>query len=102
VSTLDEAAKWGLAMRMMVVGVVGRIDFGGLDLTARNLDKSLFSPTPPEYKPKKIFELVNQGHLGVKTGKDSTAIKVERRAKCAVCRERDLKLIKMLKALKTI
>lgn len=97
---LDEAAKWGLALRMMIVGVVQRIDFGGLDLTVRNLEKSLFPPTPLEYKPKKIFELVNQGHLGVKTGKGFYDYKG--RTEAEVCRERDLKLIKMLKALKTI
>jgi 3-hydroxybutyryl-CoA dehydrogenase len=97
---LDEAAKWGLALRMMIVGVVQRIDFGGLDLTARNLKKSLFPPTPLEYKPKKIFELVNQGHLGVKTGKGF--YDYQGRTEAEVCRERDLKLIKMLKALKTI
>jgi 3-hydroxybutyryl-CoA dehydrogenase len=97
---LDEAAKWGLALRMMIVGIVQRIDFGGLDLTARNLEKSLFPPIPPEYKPKKIFELVNQGHLGVKTGKGFYDYKG--RTEAEVCRERDLKLIKMLKALKTL
>jgi 3-hydroxybutyryl-CoA dehydrogenase len=34
---LDETVKAGLALRMMVVGVVQRFDFGGLDLTVRNL-----------------------------------------------------------------
>ncbi len=97
---LDEAAKWGLAMRMMVVGVVGRIDFGGLDLTARNLEKSLFPPTPPEYKPTKIFELVKQGCLGVKTGKGFFDYKG--RSEAEVCKERDVKLIRMFKALKKI
>jgi 3-hydroxybutyryl-CoA dehydrogenase len=97
---LDEAAKWGLALRMMVIGVVQRIDFGGLDLTARNLEKSLFPPTPLEYKPKKIFELVKQGHFGVKTGKGF--YDYQGRTEAEVCRERDIKLIKMLKALKTI
>jgi len=97
---LDEAAKWGLALRMMIVGVVGRIDFGGLDLTAKNLEKSLFPPTPPEYKPTKIFELVKQGHLGVKTGKGFFDYKG--RTEAEVCKERDIKLIRMFKALKTM
>ena len=100
---LDEAAKWGLAMRMMVVGVVGRMDFGGLDLTARNLEKSLFpflKPTPPEYKPTKIFELVKQGCLGVKTGKGF--YDYQGRSEAEVCKERDVKLIRMFKALKMI
>ena len=97
---LDEAAIWGLALRMMVVGVVQRFDFGGLDLSARNLEKPSFPPTPLEYRPKKIFELVKQGHLGVKTGKgfyDYTG-----HTEAEVCGDRDVKLIKMLKALKTI
>ena len=95
---LDEAAKWGLALRMMVVGVVQRIDFGGLDLTARNLEKSLFPQTPLEYKPKRIFELVKQGHFGVKTGKGFFDYKGRNEAE--VCKERDVKLIRMFKALK--
>lgn len=97
---LDEAAKWGLAMRMMVVGIVQRIDFGGLDLTARNLEKSLFPPTPLEYKPTKIFELVKQGCLGVKTGKGF--FDYQGRSEAEVCKERDVKLIRMFKALKMI
>ena len=97
---LDEAAKWGLALRMMVVGVVQRIDFGGLDLTARNLEKSLSPSIPLEYKPKKIFELVKQGHFGVKTGKGFYDYKG--RTEAEVCKERDVKLIRMFKALKMI
>jgi len=97
---LDDAAKWGLALRMMVVGVVQRFDFGGLDLSARNLEKPSFPPTPLDYKPKKIFELVKQGCLGVKTGKGFYDYKG--RTEAEVCRERDIKLIRMFKALKMI
>ena len=94
---LDDAAKWGLAMRMMIVGVVQRFDFGGLDLSARNLEKLSFPPTPIEYMPKKIFELVKQGHLGVKTGKGfyDYAGKTE----AELCAARDTKLLKLLKFL---
>jgi 3-hydroxybutyryl-CoA dehydrogenase len=95
---LDEAAKWGLALRMMVVGVVQRIDFGGLDLSARNLEKPSFPPTPLDYKPRKIFELVKQGCLGVKSGKGF--YDYHGRTEAEVCQERDIKLIRMLKALK--
>lgn len=97
---LDEAAIWGLALRMMVVGVVQRIDFGGLDLTARNLEKPSFPPTPDDYRPKKIFELVSQGHLGVKTGRGF--YDYQGRTEAEVCRERDIKLIRLLKAIKNI
>jgi len=99
---LDTAAKAGLALRMMVVGLVQRIDFGGLDLTVKNLDNPYVQKqiTPPDYKPVKIYELVKEGHLGVKTGKgfyDYTG-----RTEAEVCYERDIKLIKMLKAYKDL
>jgi 3-hydroxybutyryl-CoA dehydrogenase len=97
---LDDAAKWGLAMRMMVVGVVQRFDFGGLDLSARNLEKPSFPPTPLDYKPKKIFELVKQGFTGVKAGRGFYDYKG--RSEAEVCKERDIKLIRMFKALKMI
>ena len=97
---LDDAAKWGLALRMMVVGVVQRFDFGGLDFSARNLEKPSFAPTPLDYKPRKIFELVKQGFLGVKTGRGFYDYKG--RSEAEVCGERDTKLLKMLKFLKTL
>jgi 3-hydroxybutyryl-CoA dehydrogenase len=97
---LDDAAKWGLAMRMMIVGVVQRFDFGGLDLSARNLDKPSFPPTPIEYRPTKIFDLVKQGFTGVKAGRGFYDYKG--RSEADVCAERDMKLLKMLKFLKTL
>jgi 3-hydroxybutyryl-CoA dehydrogenase len=97
---LDDAAKWGLAMRMMIVGVVQRFDFGGLDLSVRNLEKPSFPPTPIEYMPTKIFDLVKAGHLGVKTGKGfyDYAGKTEAEA----CAARDDKLLKLLKFLEEL
>ncbi|MCE5283702.1 MAG: 3-hydroxyacyl-CoA dehydrogenase family protein [Deltaproteobacteria bacterium] len=97
---LDEAARWGLALRMMVVGVVQRIDFGGLDLTARNLERPSFDPTPDDYSPTKIFELVKDGHLGVKTGKGF--YDYGSKSEAEVCKERDVKLLKLLKLLQTL
>jgi len=94
---LDDAAKAGLALRMLVVGLVQRIDFGGLDLTVKNLDNPEVQKqlTPPDYKPKKIYELVKQGHLGVKTGRGF--YDYSGRTEAEVCEERDRKLIKVLK-----
>lgn len=99
---LDVAAKAGLALRMMVVGLVQRIDFGGLDLSVKNLDNPYVQSqiTPLDYKPKKIYELVQDGHLGVKTGKGF--YDYSGRTEAEVCYERDIKLIKMLKAYKEI
>jgi 3-hydroxyacyl-CoA dehydrogenase len=99
---LDMAAKAGWAMRMMVVGLIQRIDFGGLDLSLKSLDNPYVRSqmTPQDYKPTKIYELVKQGHMGVKTGKgfyDYTG-----KTEAEVCYERDIKLIKMLKAYKEL
>lgn len=99
---LDLAAKTGFALRMLVVGLVQRIDFGGLDLTVRNLDNPHVRSqmVPLDYQPKKIYELVKQGHLGVKTGKGF--YDYGGRSEAEVCRERDIRLIKMLKTYKEI
>jgi 3-hydroxyacyl-CoA dehydrogenase len=99
---LDTAAKTGLALRMMVVGLVQRMDFGGLDITVKNLDNPYVQKqlTPPDYKPVKIYELVREGHLGVKTGKGF--YDYSGRTEAEVCYERDIKLIKMLRAYKEL
>ncbi len=97
---LDEAAKTGLALRMMVLGLVQRMDFGGLDLTYKSVNNPYVQSTltPLDYKPKKLEELVKAGHLGVKTGKGF--YDYGGRSEAELCEERDIKLIRMLKAFK--
>jgi len=99
---LDMAAKAGWAMRMMVLGLIQRMDFGGLDLSVKSLDNPYVRSqmTPLDYKPVKIYELVKQGHLGVKTGKGFYDYKGKSEAE--LCQERDVKLIRILKAYKGI
>ena len=93
---LDAAMIWGLALRMMVVGGVQRIDFGGLDLSAKGLARASQS-TPVDYQPKKLLELVRQGHTGVKAGKGFYDYRG--RSEAEVCRDRDVRLLKLLKML---
>ena len=93
---LDDAMIWGLAMRMLVVGGVQRIDFGGLDLSARNATNTKDS-TPLEYKPKLLYELVEKGNLGVKSGKGFYDYKGKSEAE--ICHDRDVRLLKLLKLL---
>ena len=99
---LDMAAKAGWALRMMVLGLIQRMDFGGLDLSVKSLDNPYVRSqmTPLDYKPVKVYELVKQGHLGVKTGKGFYDYKGKSEAE--LCQERDVKLIKILKAYKEI
>jgi 3-hydroxybutyryl-CoA dehydrogenase len=96
---VDEAAIWGLALRMMVVGICQRIDFGGLDLSARTTTQSGQS-TPVDYKPRKLMELVQQGALGVKSGRGFYDYKGKSEAE--ICHERDIRLLKLLKVLNDI
>ena len=93
---LDDAIIWGLAMRMVVVGGVQRIDFGGLDLSAKNAMNTK-DTTPLEYKPKLLYQLVEQGNLGVKTGKGFYDYGDKSEAELA--HARDVKLLKLLKIL---
>lgn len=94
---LDEAAIWGLALRMLVIGVVQRFDFGGLDLSVRTIQRSSIESTPIDYKPKKLFELFEQGHVGVKSGRGFYDYKG--RSETEVCHDRDVRLLKLLKIL---
>ena len=94
---LDEAAIWGLALRMLVIGVVQRFDFGGLDLSVRTIQRSSIESTPIDYKPKKLFELFEQGHVGVKSGRGFYDYKG--RSEAEVCHDRDVRLLKLLKIL---
>ncbi|WP_258360406.1 3-hydroxyacyl-CoA dehydrogenase family protein [Moorella sulfitireducens] len=90
---LDLAVKASLAPRMMVVGVVQRYDFTGLDLSARNLENPEFSEAPENNRPSSLFGLVEAGCLGVKTGKgfyDYSGRKTEE-----ILKERDRRLLRV-------
>ena len=95
---LDEAARWGLALRMLVVGILQRMDYGGIDLSVKNLNNPSTQPVPFDYKPRKIYELYEKGYHGVKTGKGWYDYSGKSQAEWN--RERDLGLIRLLKSLK--
>ena len=94
---LDLAAKVALAPRMMFLGVVQRYDFTGLDISWNNLQNPDFVDPPIDNEPKSLKELVEKGQLGVKTGKgfyDYSGKKL-----VDILKERDMKLIKVMKDL---
>ncbi|MFC1910145.1 3-hydroxyacyl-CoA dehydrogenase family protein [Chloroflexota bacterium] len=95
---LDEAVIWGLALRMMVIGGLQRVDFGGLGLSYRSLGRAATQCTPLDYQPKKLKELVEQGFDGVKTGKGFYDYKG--RSQIELAHDRDVKLLKLLKVVK--
>ncbi len=94
---IDRAVKNSLGIRIPVAGVVQRYDYTGLDLALtfeRNPSIHLVSK---ERKPKTLSRLVAKGYLGVKSGKgfyDYTSKNI-----VDVLKERDQKLIKLLKFL---
>ena len=60
---LDLAGKLALGARMMILGLVQRYDFTGLDISARNLENPDFFDPPIDNRPKSLFDLVQKGHL---------------------------------------
>jgi 3-hydroxybutyryl-CoA dehydrogenase len=94
---LDEAAVWGLAMRMMVVGICQRIDFGGLDISAKSLIQAPAQATPVDYQPRLLLELIKQGALGVKSGRGF--YDYSGKSEAEVFHERDIRLLRLLKVL---
>jgi 3-hydroxybutyryl-CoA dehydrogenase len=95
---LDLAVKASIAPRMMVLGLIQRYDFTGLDLSARNLlDESFFDP-PIDNRPAPLQSKIDQGRLGVKTGRgfyDYGDRPLEE-----ICRDRDQLLLKVMQNLK--
>ena len=94
---IDRAVKSSLGIRIPIVGVVQRYDFTGLDLALafeRNPSIHLVSK---KRRPKTLIQLVKKGCLGVKSGRgfyDYTSKDIRE-----VLKERDQKLIKLLKFL---
>lgn len=88
---LDLAVKASIIPRAMVLGVVQRYDFTGLDLSARNLENTEYLEPPIDNAPRSLLDRVNNGDLGVKTGRgffDYGGRKLE-----DVLKERDVALL---------
>ncbi len=67
---IDLAAKASFIPRAVVLGLLKRADFGGLDMTANNYrNHSYTMPEHADEMPKTLEKLVEEGNLGIKTGK---------------------------------
>lgn len=66
---IDLAVKTSLMPRGLLVGLVQRMDFNGLDMVAHGMINKKFTPSPVVERPSFIFDHVDQGEYGVKTGK---------------------------------
>ena len=66
---LDLAVKTSLMPRGMILGLVQRLDFTGLDMMANSIQNKKFTPAPELDRPKMIFDHTDKSEYGVKTGK---------------------------------
>ena len=93
---LDMAVKASLMPRGMVLGLVQRYDFTGLDISANNIINGSYVMPETSKHPAALFDHVDKGELGIKTGKgfyDYTG-----RDREALCAERDKRLSRVLRA----
>ena len=95
---LDLAVKASLMPRGMVLGLVQRYDFTGLDISANNIINASYVMPETSKRPKALFDHVDRGELGVKTGKGFYDYGGRRSAE--VCKKRDKLLFKVFKATK--
>jgi 3-hydroxybutyryl-CoA dehydrogenase len=66
---IDKATRYGLGLRFAAIGVVEFIDFGGIDILHHASREMSGSVDRNRYTaPAIVDRLVEQGHLGVKTG----------------------------------
>jgi 3-hydroxybutyryl-CoA dehydrogenase len=94
---IDGAVRNSLGVRIPVLGVVQRYDFAGLDLALTFEQNPSIHLVSKGRSPKMLIDLVKRGHLGVKSGKgfyDYSSRKIN-----DVLKERDMKMIKLLKFL---
>ncbi len=97
---IDRAIKASVAIRLPVLGIFGRYDFAGLDMAVRALKApSLGLATEDRLSPR-LLKLVAGGHLGVKSGRGFYSY--ENRPPAEVFKERDAKLIKIIKILREL
>jgi 3-hydroxyacyl-CoA dehydrogenase len=67
---IDLAAKASFVPRAVVLGLLKRIDFGGVDMTANNYkNRSYTMPENGDDLPSTLAQMVDEGKLGVKSGK---------------------------------
>lgn len=66
---LDLAVKTSLMPRGLILGLVQRMDFTGLDMMANSLNNNKYTPAPAPEHPELIFGPVERGEYGVKSGK---------------------------------
>jgi 3-hydroxyacyl-CoA dehydrogenase len=97
---LDLAVKSSLMPRGMVLGLVQRYDFTGLDISARNILNASYVMPETSNRPGVLFDHVDKGELGVKSGKGF--YDYDGRTPAEISKNRDKMLFKVLKVTKDL
>ncbi len=66
---IDLACQASFVPRACVLGIMKRIDFGGVDMTYNNFKNKSYAAPQWDHIPNVLQELVDEGNLGIKTGK---------------------------------
>jgi 3-hydroxybutyryl-CoA dehydrogenase len=97
---IDRAVKASLGVRTPILGVVARYDFAGLDMAVRALKAPSIGLASEERMSPTLMKLVEQGHLGVKSGKGF--FDYRNQPLSTVLKERDIKLLQVRKLLREL
>ena len=97
---IDKAVLASLAIRIPVLGVVGRYDFGGLDFARKVLSNPSIGLVNEDKPSRTLDDLVARGRLGVKTGKGFYNYSAHESRE--IYRKRDRLLIQMRALMETI
>ena len=97
IEDIDTALKASLGIRLPIVGVLQSMDFAGLDLVFASRKNTPIELAPYSGVPKIVEQKVKKGELGVKTGRG--LYDYSGRSTEEILRQRDLKYLKILKAL---
>ncbi len=93
---IDLAVKASLMPRGMVLGLVQRYDFTGLDISANNITNASYVMPETSKRPSALFDHVEKGELGVKSGKGF--YDYDGRTPAELAKKRDKMLFKVFKA----
>ena len=67
-SAIDDSVKYGLALRMALMGSLMKADFTGLDMMQRGMANRTYDPPIPKGNSSTLDELLESGRGGVMSG----------------------------------
>ncbi len=95
VEDIDRVVKYGFGLRLAIMGPLERMDLGGLDVTYR-VQQYLLPHLDRGVEPSPLLrELVEAGHMGIKSGRGFYTW--DRKGRERVVKERDRMLLRLWK-----